>query len=689
MNFKDEHHAEEKGRQSFIKGLTELEGDVSILRTKLRKLVIDFRKSEENASVELSSYLNRGVEIHRQVLCSLHKAASNGLLEPLNNLSILCPKQSGSLQSLTISQNNLTSTLTILAPFVNLDQTIAQLKQEMTNDDKLPIVINQLLKLSDYKNKLLLKARDSNKSALMSIFKPLDDFEVYSSSYLWKMIENSIEITKKDPKTLSKISKILEKIDAKPEEKIKASLARGIDKRLEWLLGTDKLNELGENTHVAVSELSFMLEKVIPNFSEKMNLNEFIIKTYRDKIESAIEPHLTNLAKLRESPGLLVLIFQWISEYGDAIKKLCPNALQEIEIQMLYAKVKELMPDFISHMEGLLSEWINRALKSHISNEKILELAETKDQLTDSFPEQMFSAINQQLSFISNRLSGEVLIEVFRVCSNRLLLEQNKEMKQMNIILNNPDPEMQLPLFCLSINNNQRASKHSIELQKFCQNKFEEVFQKERIENLFSTVQKGFLNLCNEGANFMALSVIKSLSQGTIALLFTEQWTTSRIVSTAFATMDDYDSDIVKWLASEFYARKFRKRFFEIFVQAYLERIVIVFKILNPCNYEPKLLPSIMEMTDVTMNKKDLSTLLTKSFRELVYRDKFEFIEFSNKFQINFNSDEFFQSLLKLGEAEENEFFDKVIQPFIPNSKELIFSLQLVLTGKSNKNYKK
>ena len=47
------------------------------------------------------------------------------------------------------------------------------------------------------------------------------------------MIENSIEITKKDPKTLSKISKILEKIDAKPEEKIKASLARGIDKRLE------------------------------------------------------------------------------------------------------------------------------------------------------------------------------------------------------------------------------------------------------------------------------------------------------------------------------------------------------------------------------------------------------------------------------------------------------------------------
>lgn len=685
MEYCDEFEAKAKGRQIFIKCLSELEGDVSIVRTKIKKMIMDFGKAQENASVELSASLNRGVETHRQVLCSLHKASSKALLDPLENLDDLCPTMQGSLKALNIAQNNITSTLSIISPFVNLEKTLNLMKQEMANDDKLPFVISQSVKFSDYKTRLLSKANESAKPTLIKLFQPLDDFDVYLSSYIWKIIENAVEVTKKDPKSLGKITRIIEKIETNPEEKVKKYLANGIEKRLEWLLGTDKLDELAENTHTAISELGFMLEKVLPNFPEKYNLKDFCIQQYRGKIESAIEPHLSNLDKLRESPGLLVLIFQWISDYGNSIKKLCPLANEEIEIQMLFAKVKELMPDFLSHMEGLLSEWINRALQAHISNQQILELASKNEPLTDTFPEEMFSAINQQLNFISNRLSGEVLIEVFRVCANRLLAQQKKQLFQVEEIIKSGDPEIQIPSFCLSINNNQRASKHSLELQKFCQSKFTEDFHKERIENLFSIVSKGFLNLSSEAANYMAMSVMISISEATLALLFTSQWGKYRPVSIAFTTMQDYDSDISKWLASDFYVRKFRKRFFEIFIQAYLERIVVTFGVLNSTKYEPVLLPYIMETPEDFLNKKEIVQLLTGNFRELIHRDKYECLEFSNKLDIGFNCELFFTSVIRVRDGGELEALESTIKPFVKNSKDLVNAVATVFTGKHHK----
>ena len=586
---------------------------------------------------------------------------------------------------MNVAQNNITSTLSILAPFVNLENTIARLKQEMQSDDKLPYVISQSVKLSEYKSRLLSKVNESDKPKLIKIFQPLDDFDLFINSYIWKTIENAVEVTKKDPNSLSKIARIIERLEGNPENKIKENLAKGIEKRLTWLLGTDKLDELAENTHTAISELGFMLDKVLPNLPEKYNLRDFCIKKYRDSIEAAIEPHLANLNKLREMPGLLVLIFQWISEYGESIKGLCPNAIEEIEIQMLFAKVKELMPDFLSHMEGLLSDWINRALQHHISNQQILELAKTNEPLADTFPEEMFSAINQQLGFISNRLSGEVLIEVFRVCSNRLLIQQKKQLTQIEKIIDNGDPEIQVPSFCLNINNNQRSSKHTLELQRFCQNKFSEPFHKERIENMFSLVNKGFLHLCAEGANFMAISVMISISSATLALLFTKQWINSRPISVAFATIEDYDADISKWLVSDFYIRKFRKRIFEVFIQAYLERIVTVFTELNSCNYEPVLLPFIMITPDDNITKKELGLLLAGNFKELIFRDKQEFTEYSNKFEIGFNCDGFFSSLLKIKEGGELELLEEIIKSFVPNSKALVAAIATVFLGKSHR----
>lgn len=177
MNFSDKNQALAKAKITLNKTLSELEGDISLVNVRIKKLIADFTKNQDNAAFELSGALNREVDIHRQVLCTLHKAASNVLLEPLERLGDLCPEQPGTLKSIVIAQANVSQTVEIVKPFLNLEKTLADLRTDFGNKDKLASVVSQGLKLSDHKRKLLEKASPSVKQNLRNYFKPLDDFE--------------------------------------------------------------------------------------------------------------------------------------------------------------------------------------------------------------------------------------------------------------------------------------------------------------------------------------------------------------------------------------------------------------------------------------------------------------------------------------------------------------------------------
>jgi len=209
-----------------------------------------------------------------------------------------------------------------------------------------------------------------------------------------------------------------------------------------------------------------------------------------------------------------------------------------------------------------------------------------------------------------------------------------------------------------------------------------EDFHKERIENLFSAVHKGFLGLCGEAANCMAFCVLSSIARDTVALLFTAKWLSTRPVSMVFVTMEDFDADIGKWLSSDFYVRRFRRRFFEILVQVYLEKLVSAFRVLNSTSFEPPMLQKFGRFTEETFNKKELSQVLSGTFRETVYRDKAEFMEYANKFEIGFNCDTFFSGLIRIREGGEIDGLITAVQGFVPNGKELIQAVASVLTGK-------
>ncbi|CAG9311363.1 unnamed protein product [Blepharisma stoltei] len=680
MNFSDENQALAKAKTTLNKTLSELEGDISLVHVRIKKLIADFTKNQENSAFELGGALNREVDTHRQVLCTLHKAASNALLEPIEHLGSLCPEQPGSLKSIVIAQANISQTINIVKPFLNLEKTLADLRKDFGDKEKLASIVNQGIKLSDHKRKLLEKAPPSVREVLKKQFAPLDEFEAELNTSIWRVIENSIEIAQKQPKAIVRVIKIIRNIQDQAEEKVREHLGLGIEKRLLTLLNVENLEKLSENTHQAINELGIMIEKVLPCFPPEYNLYNYCVNKYRNCIQAAIEPQLSDLEKLRASPGLLVLIFQWVSEYSEAIKKYCADSLEDVDIQILFAKVKELMPDFIQHMENLLSEWINRALQAHSSNNQIMEMAAKYEPLTDTLPEEMFSAVNQQLNFVSNRLSGEVLIEIFRVCATRLISQQKKLSSQLSEMINLEDPELQVASLCLSINNNQRASKHTVDLMKSCKKYYTESFQLERIERMFEGVQKGFLTLCGEGANALAISVLRSIAPDTVLVLFTTNWIASGPVPSAFATMEDYDKDISQWLSTEYYERRFKRRFFEVYLQAYLERLVQSFSKVVNVVYDYQVLLVIQGNNQASKNKKEMSLVLSQ-FRESVYRDKHDFLDFASKLEMQIPIETLFNGLVALQEQGDLdvEQLSALIQPFIPNSEQLAKAIITVI----------
>ena len=669
MNFSNKQEALEAAKSKVHKTLSHLDSEPSELGQSLSSLISDFKKQQDTAGIQLTAALNREIETHRQVVCTLQKASHNSLLEPLETLASYCPDESQNLKSTMLTKANIAHTLSILSVFQDLPATIANLKSQLSEKTQLISVVNQGLKLIETRNKILEKKDTQH---LRDLFKPLDEFEEHLDTHIWKVIENAIEVGSKEPKALVRVMRVIHKIHSDPCSRVKENLQKGIQKRLSKLLETDNLETLAENTSTALKDLEVISQKVAPCFPQEYQIYEFCMNNYRSSIESAIQPHLQDLQKMKETPGILVLLFQWVSQYSQALSKYSPGALQDLDIQFLFAKLKELMPDFLQHMENLLSEWINRAQQSHISNQRILELANSQEPISDTFPEEMFTAINHQLNFVANRLQGEVLIEVLRVCTERLKSHQKKQSQRIQVLVSGNDPEMQLPTLSLIVNNSQRSSNHTQDLLNSCKRYFSEDFQLERLQNLFNKVQKGFISLCQEAASSAAVCVLKSIAFETLGKVMTSEWGSSHPVSAACATMEDYDKDLGQWLVSDLYARRFKKRFFEVLAVGYLERTLQALSKCFNSSLELGLVKQLGLEAPPIKNKKELLFLMNQDYKESIKRDKQDFIEFSNKFGFEHVGEEVFDILVQSRDQGVNQqLLEKTLQPLVLNHSEL------------------
>lgn len=77
------------------------------------------------------------------------------------------------------------------------------------------------------------------------------------------------------------------------------------------------------------------------------------------------------------------------------------------------------MPLFLDHVKKLLSEYCERAVikdRSELQKlDAIAQMLKEKKELVSNFAEDVFHFVNQQLSLLVGKLTGELFIELIRV----------------------------------------------------------------------------------------------------------------------------------------------------------------------------------------------------------------------------------------------------------------------------------
>jgi hypothetical protein len=321
--------------------------------------------------------------------------------------------------------------------------------------------------------------------------------------------------------------------------------------------------------------------------------------------------------------------------------------------------MKLVMPQFLEHTDKVLSEWLQRVRDNDVKLDKVPELAGNRQPLTSSYPEEMYTMINNQISFVSNRLGGELLIEVFRLCTEKLISQKNKEVQAIDEILLLNDPELQVPALCIKVNNSQRCASHSSEMREMCKSMIgkDEGFLN-RIDRFFDKVHTAFVELTDYATRALALSILKSAAEATIGVLFVAKWTSNRPPATAFATLEEYQEDVSVWLSGDFFFRRFKKFYYELYLVGYMERLAQVISVLEYQSYVPDFLDDILSIgpstsyhPDLLVNKlgikapptklkKEIESILNQQFEACVGRDIEDFRQFLMKepFQVKYEN---------------------------------------------------
>lgn len=651
LEFPSEQDARTLGLQNAKNILNNLSQNTTL--DALRNIIKEHRKLQESAGVELAASLQRIVESHGEALRLMNKANSVTLFSHLENAQKVCPTTSQQTRRELLAQAHIQSTIDILKPFTHIPQTLEELRNDLNNPNEFAHAVTRALNLFDAKNML----RKRNPS-LMGVLQPLDELEKELDNYLWTAIENCIEVAQREPASLVRIVKVLKNTHS--TEVIKQRLAQGVKQRLAGRMNTTDLEQLASRSSEAINDIPLIKTAVIPCFPAEYNLEQFFLDTYRSIIEGKMKEFiLDDIDNVRKSPGLIVLVSGWIENYTSAISKYWPDIAHDFQMQSLISEMKLVMPQFLEHTDKVLSEWLQRVRDNDVKLNKVPELAGNRQALTSSYPEEMYTMINNQISFVSNRLGGELLIEVFRLCTEKLISQKNKEVQAIDEILLLHDPELQVPALCIKVNNSQRCTSHSSEMREMCKSMIgqDEGFLN-RLDRFFDKVHSAFVELTDYATRALALSILKSAAEATIGVLFVAKWTSNRPPATAFATLEEYQEDVSVWLSGDFFYRRFKKFYYELYLVGYMERLAQVISVLEYQSYVPDFLddilsigPSTSYQPDLLVNKlgikapptklkKEIETILNQQFEACVGRDIEDFKQFLMKepFQVKYEN---------------------------------------------------
>ena len=277
-------------------------------------------------------------------------------------------------------------------------------------DKEYMIKIMRLFQSSDRRDKedfqgLCLKGSFVGNSINMSRMNSVRDSDMRESKYHENVILNDDEL-----KEMLKI-------------KIEEGIVEDIAKRFKGLTDRDPILE--ESLKI-LSDLQIINEKVAPCFPPSYQIFSLYKAKYLNSIILKIKPFLDQ-KELEKTPGLLIPIARWLSDFEEGLKKIGIN-INETDI---VNDIKYCMMNFYDHVDGVLDDKLNAAInknqedKKALLNNKKLNLSNIRSY----YATDIYSAIINVIDLLSGDFKGELMFQIIKqICDKIKNLIKQKRM---------------------------------------------------------------------------------------------------------------------------------------------------------------------------------------------------------------------------------------------------------------------
>ena len=662
---KNEEDAHKKAKECLVK----LFDDKMLTIDNIKSLINDFHKIANQSSIEVFNKIEHNITELDTSLKSIDQIISNmqetstkhkkfftswkKITTPLNEYG-------EDLEKLMLAKKNVSLMFNNLEMYVRVQDEIKEMRRLMEEDkySNLTLVYKKIRYFEYIRIALILKLKKEARSEkLNNLAEHLLCVQQFSNEFFdefWSYFKNAHIICQTKPefivkcvrlieedkgylKSIKKIFKTYNEPDSKfrginesliiserkskmrdtlmIEEEEEENLPQSLLDKLPYLIKEDfnkrfadkkDREETLEETLNIVNELYIIYTKVVPCFPPHYDIFNVYKKAYLENIQLILKQYL-NQEELENSPGLLIPIAHWLSQFGEGLKKVGID-IYETE---LAADITYYMHFFFEHVNEVLDSNLNTVLKKDAQDKNKLKSAKNIDlgNIQSYYATDVYNAITNVIDLLSGDFKGQLLFQIVNQIFSKL--EQLIKASDENI-----KKSENLIVACVYVND---ANKCLEQLPKF-KKKIKSLLPKDLYKHVklsYINSNPGVLSMYNtnirNGCQKIIELMIKEIESKTLNKMFTSEWT-DEVLEDIFGTFKEYfNKGFVKILKSQNNLLILVRSFIDSFVWYYVEEIIHSVRTLNR-----KILITFKDSALVNYQFK----YLTMNESELVYKKK-------------------------------------------------------------------
>ena len=660
---KNEEDAHKKAKETLVK----LFDDKMLTIDNIKSLINDFHKVANQSSIEVFNKIEHNITELDSSLKSIDQIISNmqetstkhqKFFSSWKKITMPLNEYGEDLEKLMLAKKNVSLMFNNLEMYVKVQDEIKEMRRLMQEDkySNLTLVYKKIRYFEYIRIALIEKLKKEARSEkLNNLAEHLLCVQQFSNEFFdefWSYFKDAYIICQTRPEFIVKCVRLIEedknylnsikkvfKIYNSPEEKFRGineslktdkskvrdttmvaeeeeeNLPQTLLDKLPYLIKEDFNNrftaknnreETLEETLKMVNELYIIYTKVVPCFPPHYDIFNVYKKAYLENIQLQLKSYL-NQEELENSPGLLIPIAHWLSQFGEGLQKVGVDIFET----ELAGDITYYMHYFYEHINEVLNSNLNTVLKKDVQDKNKLKTAKNIDlgNIQSYYATDVYNAITNVIDLLSGDFKGQLLFQIINQIFAKL--EQLIKASDENI-----KKSENLIVACVYVND---ANKCLEQFPKF-KKKIKSLLPKDLYKHVklsYINSNPGVLSLYNNnirnGCQKIIELMIREVESKTLNKMFTSEWN-DEVLEDIFGTFKEYfNKGFVKILKSQNNLLILVRSFIDSFVWYYVEEIMHSVRSLNR-----KILVNFKDSALVNYQFK----YLTMNENELVYKKK-------------------------------------------------------------------